>query len=162
MAGPRRSDGLHYCCFVLSPPSRLGWRDGLEVAMARISVCGKKETACPPAAQHSWYSTPTQSTPTQSTPTPTRYAGNRGAQPKDGMRGRRLSEVCCACFCSSAHRPAWCYMDWSNIHVQTQDVRACGCTPRHHDIHTPNNISPVLNPVCSLLHLTLGSSAKAI
>jgi hypothetical protein len=152
VARPAETDGLHLFCAVTVgmarwaaylPMARIGVRDGSQILTAVL--------------YYSWLncSTPAQSTPTQ-------YAGNIGAQPKDGMRGRRLSEVCCACFCSSAHRPAWCYMDWSNIHVQTQDVRACGCTPRHHDIHTPNNISPVLNPVCSLLHLTLGSSAKAI
>lgn len=86
-----------------------------------------------------------QSTPTQSTPT--QHAGNIGAQPKDGMRGRRLYGVA-----ASAHRP--CYMDIE--YTCTDSRRACAA----HILEGTSHLSPVLN-LASLLYLTLGSPAKA-
>jgi len=66
------------------------------------------------------HSTPTQSTPTQ-------HAGNIGAQPKDGMRGRRLYEVA-----ASAHRP--CYMDVE--YTCTDRVETCVRACTHPNTHS--------------------------
>lgn len=90
VVGPRRL--MDCVCFVLS---RSGWRDGQPATylpMVRIGV-GDGSQILTAVLYYYWLtcSTPTQSTPTQ-------HAGNIGAQPKDGMRGRRLSEVCCGCF----------------------------------------------------------------
>ena len=107
------------------------------------SACGKKRRLA-----RSPRSTPTQSTPTQ-------FAGNIGAQPKGGMRGRRLYEVA-----ASAHRP--CYMDVEYTCTDRIEtcVRACVRACTHTNTHThSSHISPVLN-LASLLYLTLGSPAS--
>lgn len=87
-------DCIYDCCFVLS---RWDGEMAYLLPTARISVVGTTETG----RLLTTTSTPTQSTPTQ-------YAGNIGAQPKDGMRGQRLSEVAVRAR-RSAHRPF--YMD---------------------------------------------------
>lgn len=104
---PAEGDGLHL--WLLFCAVTVGWRDGLPTA--GIGAVGRTETARPLITS----SIPTQSTPTQ-------YAGNIGAQPRDGMRGRRLSEVAVRAR-RSAHRP--CYMDVEYtvyLYRQTLDV----------------------------------------
>ena len=137
-------DCIYDYCFVLSR-----W-DGEMAYRRQGSACvWEEETARPLTTT----STPTQSTPTQ-------YAGNIGAQPKDGMRGRRLSEVAVRAR-RSAHRPSYMDVEYTVcMYRQTLDVRVRGWQQQA-SVHTHTLLISLFSIWPALLSPTLGSPAKA-